>query len=606
MRVEVASPFLIPRHGVPIQKTLFIAAHYAALAVFVTSCWGFGRALVRWLGAPPRRDASLEAAMAVALGIGLFIVVFQGLGIAGIFRAPAVLAMLGGGLLAAGLQARGAVREWTTGRRLRAAAPASTLGERYALLVLALVGLTTVLSPLAPPMAFDEMMYHLPYARQVAEQGRLGVYEWLRYPWFPYNYNLLYAAALMLYDDVFTHLLHALAGWVSVWMVLRIGTLHANRVIGCIGAGIWLALGDYHNAYIDMGVALFILTGCVALWWWRTLEGGTAARWLAAGGFALGVAAGSKYQALSLLPLVAVFVLRRERRIGALAIATLAFLLPCIYWYARNALQTGDPFNPIGGRLFGFTNWNMDDYRQQLDDVLRAHAEMPHAALWPVLLAPWSPLLRRSPALKAAAWFSAWSLLVWVVTSRYPRYLMASVPLIALTAAVGWHWIGVRLVALWGGRRLPAGALASRVLLVVLAGVSVVHTIRSAQAIAPSDAERQAFWRKNVPGYEVLTALRAAPTGGRLYQIALNDSLYLAPNPVWGDIFGPWRYAAYVYLSAAELAQKLRAGGFDTIVIQTSLAPYVHTKAGFDRHFTLLHEHDGVRAYRVLPAPAMP
>ena len=84
------------------------------------------------------------------------------------------------------------------------------------------------MAPLAPPAAFDELMYHLPYAREVAHSGSLGIHEWLRYPWFPYNYNLLYAAALLVGDDVLPHFLNALAGWLSVWMVYRLGVQHAE------------------------------------------------------------------------------------------------------------------------------------------------------------------------------------------------------------------------------------------------------------------------------------------------------------------------------------------------------------------------------------------
>ena len=146
-----------------------------------------------------------------------------------------------------------------------------------------------------------------------------------------------------------------------------------------------------------------------------------------------------------MLPLVALFVVRRERRPRVWALALLCFLIPCIYWYARNALMTGDPFNPIGARLFGFTNWNAADYKNQIDDV-RAHAAWPNGALWGVLFVPFGLAWKRSPAVRAAAIFSAYSLLVWVVTSRYPRYLTASVPLLALVAVAGWQ-------ALLGRRR---------------------------------------------------------------------------------------------------------------------------------------------------------
>ena len=60
-----------------------------------------------------------------------------------------------------------------------------SFAEKLALAVLVLTALPALVEPLAPPAVFDELMYHLPYAREVAQSGRLGVHEWLRYPGFP-------------------------------------------------------------------------------------------------------------------------------------------------------------------------------------------------------------------------------------------------------------------------------------------------------------------------------------------------------------------------------------------------------------------------------------
>ncbi|MET0541690.1 MAG: hypothetical protein ABWZ88_08045 [Variovorax sp.] len=546
--------------------------------------------------------------MATAMGLGFFIVVLQALLLAGALNRVPVLLLVAAGVVLAALRYPG----WRRQPAVQADAP--TAAERVALIGLLLVGLPTLSAPLAPPVAYDEVMYHLPYARQLAEGGRMAVYEWLRYPWFPYNYDLLYAAALQIYDDVFTHLLHAMAGWLSVLMIYRLGLQHINRLVACIGAGIWLALGDYPNSYIDMGVALFILCGFTMLWWWREGQPHDAGvRWLALGAFFLGVAAGSKYQALIFLPLVAVFVLRRERRPWVWGIALVCFLLPCVYWYARNAVMTGDPFNPIGARIFGFTNWNEADYKQQIVDVQLHHANPPNVLFWPVLLAPFSLACRRSSAVRAALIFCGWSLLVWVVTSRYPRYLVPSYPLLALMAAVGWHQLFVWIGAAWRSRhpQPAAGAtpqatsrwpgVASRLLVAAMVVASVLHSVQNIRVISPTEAEREEFFRARVPGYDVLTWLRRNPVEGRLYQVILNDALYFAPNPVWGDVFGPWRYADFLGLPAEQMARKLRDHHFGSIVIQTKLAPNIDNLPDFDRYFRLLTEKDGVKAYRILP-----
>ncbi|AMM26710.1 hypothetical protein AX767_09890 [Variovorax sp. PAMC 28711] len=588
---------------------MFAAAHYAALAVFVASCWGFGRAVLTRIGPPVRRDGGLEAAMAVALGIGLFICAFQALAIGGVFGLAGVLVIVALGVALALVQAPGCLRELRTAKDTR---PLPWV-ERGALAVLALVALPALVAPLAPPAAFDELMYHLPYARTVAQTGSLGIHDWLRYPWFPYNFNLLYAGGLLVDDDVLPHLLNGLGGAVSVWMVYRLGLQHTSRVIACGGAAIWLGLGDYSNALIDMGVALFVLSACVALWWWReaaadrATAGAPATRWLCVAAFFLGLAAGSKYQALTFMPLMGLFVLWHERRPKVLALALLCFLIPCIYWYARNAITTGDPFNPIGARLFGFTNWNAADYKNQFDDV-QAHAAWPNAMIWPVLLAPFSPWFRRSAAVRAAVVFCAYSLVVWFATSRYPRYMTASYPLIAWMAAVGWTvLLGALLAAVRKG--LPAlashgaasraGAWVGGVLLAALAVASVYQTAQKIAMVSPTPELREAFLRKNVPGYAAMHYLRTHPQG-RVYQVALSEAIYYGPDAVWGDTLGPWRYMDFLAAAPDDMARKFASLGFGAMVVAAPYVAVLEAKPGFARHFVLLYEKDGAKAYRIL------
>jgi hypothetical protein len=281
-----------PAQEIFIQKLMFAAAQYATLVVFIASCWGFGRAaftrlrcsasIGQPLGSPARSDVWLDAAMSVTIGIGIFICVFQAFAIAGRFTPVVVSAMLALGIVAALIQLPGWIRQVN----LRAAPPAWSWREKACVVVVALIALTRLTPPLAPPTESDELMYHLPYAREVMHSSSLVILEWIRYPWFPFNYQLLYAGALMvLSSDVFPHFLHALAGWTSVLIVYRLGVLHLDRVAACLGAAICLALGDYWSARIDNGVALLVLAACTALWWWREAPPRNGARWLALAAF---------------------------------------------------------------------------------------------------------------------------------------------------------------------------------------------------------------------------------------------------------------------------------------------------------------------------------
>jgi hypothetical protein len=553
------------------------------------------------LGSPVRSDVWLDAAMAVTTGIGIFICAFQVFAIAGWFTPTMVVTMVVLGIILALPQ----LPDWMRQMRLRETPLALSWLEKLGLAVIALMAVTTLASPLLQPAEWDELMYHLPYAREVARDGSLGIYEWLRYPWFPYNYNLLYAGALMTVSDVFPHLLNALAGWTSVLIVYRLGVLHLDRVIASLGAAIWFGLGDYTSAYIDNGVALFILAACAALWWWRESPPRDGARWLALAAFFLGVAAGSKYQALMVLPPLGIFVLWHERRPRVLAGTLLCFLVPCAYWYVRNAFATGDPFNPIGGRVFGFTNWNLDDYRWQFQD-LRNHAAWPKPILWAILVVPFSMHWKRTAALRAAVIFCAYSLFIWMLTSRYPRYLAMAYPLLALTTATGWQTLFGGIVATlretMPERRGMALDRAGRWLAIALMIVAVIVTFektrRKAGMIAVTPEQREVFLRQHVRGYAVMNHLREHAMS-RVYQIGLESTIYYGPRPVWGDVFGPWRYADFIPLAPADLARKLSAEGFEFIAVSLTVASDLEARPGFGDHFTLMHEKDDAKAYRL-------
>jgi hypothetical protein len=186
----------------------------------------------------------------------------------------------------------------------------------------------------------------------------------------------------------------------------------------------------------------------------------------------------------------------------------------------------------------------------------------------------------------AAGWFCLYSVVVWVVTSRYPRYLMASFPLLAPTAAIGWQvlfgWAAAGVRRLFGAREpqgadvgVATGAMSrdtarggARVadwipvlLLAVLAAVSVRQTAVKVEMISITPEAREALLRQHVPGYAAMDYLRRNATG-RVYQIALNEAIYYGPNPIWGDTLGPWRYTDFGALSGGDLARKLGGLGF--------------------------------------------
>ncbi len=588
-----------------IDKFLYAAIHYFALLIFLCACWGIGQAALRRLEAKTSLaepgDKLVWHGVAAALGMGMYMSVIQWLAIAGQLRLVPLVILLIAGL---GL----CLLEWRalparTGPTLAQHWQEADWPARGMLLLLALMVLPTLIAPLCPPLAWDEVSYHLPHAKQWALDGRLNVNGWLRYPWFPFNADLLFSAAMLTYDDVMPHLLSALTAWLTAFLIYRVGKRHAGQTVAGMAVIIFLSLtrNEYDNAMVDTSATLFIFAGFLVFHFWQHQPQRHAL--IAVAAFLIGVAAGIKYQALQVLPLLAIALLMRTRSPRAWLIATVSLLLPCAYWYARNYLLTGDPFNPLGGKLFGFSDWNLADYQFQLDDVKR-NAGWPSWVIWPALLAPFIPKVRRLPGAPAAMIVSAAALGVWLLTSRYPRYLMPFYPVLALLAAAVWHWTFTtawELIARGrasNGQKKAAMACVALALLIVVP-VALKNAYKGWKLVAPTADAREAILQREITGYPVLAYLREHPMG-RTYQFGLEDALYYAPLRTGGDHFGPGRYRDLAGLAPADLAKTLRQAGYASLLIHSGRWAGINTKPGFEQFFTLAHQDGEVSLYQIV------
>ena len=473
------------------------------------------------------------------------------------------------------------------------------------------VALCTCLAPLQPPHRWDELAYHLPHARQWAESGLLSVTPWLRYPWFPFDYHLLYAASLVVYDDVFPHLLNALSGWLIAFMLCRAGIQHGSRIAGAAAAVLWLLYSrdGYADAYVDFGAAAFVTGALILLA--QGLAGEAADSTPVFASFLMGAAVGTKYQALVFVPLLCWGLTRQHPSRKQVLQAAVAFALPSAYWYLRNAVATGDPFDPLGGRVFGFHDWNLADYQYQLLDV-EAGRGWPSPLIWPALASPLLLAFRSTPpAIKRLVLFGAYGAAAWYLTSRFPRYFIATAPLACLLAS--WVvWLPTRRAL--GGfaarltkalelkiRQIPflradsalasggRQALAYAVVVAILWHPIRVNLVRDWNLVAADQTQRQAFLSTALAPYRgVLTYLDRHP-GLRIYQKGLEAALYYAPHPIYGDHFGPWRYRDFLVDPPALMAQKLRDAGLETLVVQVAKDQEPLNTPGFADEFSRVY-----------------
>ncbi len=226
----------------------------------------------------------------------------------------------------------------------------------YGTLVL-LLGLEIILN-CVPPISRDALIHHLAIPKLWLRHG--GFYEipWANYSYYPMNINLLYLICLYFKNDVAPKFIHLAFGLGTGWLIYDYLKPKFDRNWGILGALIfistpivvWLST----SAYIDLGMTFFTTASILTFIRWCDTEY-RQVKWLLISSVCMGIAIGSKYNALIAWLIVNLLVMSAyarstHRQIGALKygmiffIVTVAVALP---WYLKNYLLTGNPFYPL-------------------------------------------------------------------------------------------------------------------------------------------------------------------------------------------------------------------------------------------------------------------
>ncbi|HWM92505.1 MAG TPA: hypothetical protein VN493_17200 [Thermoanaerobaculia bacterium] len=305
-----------------------VLAHLLALAVLAATAWAAGSLF---------KLSSEHHAVRIALGLALLAHLGFLLASFGQLQPGALIALIVAVHAAAFYQERPRLAGRLWGLGLIALAPLFVL-------------------TLYPPTAFDEIMYHLPYARAFAQSGGLPAMPALRFPVFPALGELLFAETLLLAGDVATHFVALVAVLATAGILLAWGRKAFSPQAGWIAAALWLGNPIVaHLAgtdYVEPLLALFVTGALFSAWSFR--HSGERSWLLLAAVFA-GSAAGVKY--LGLFFAAAIFVELALARRKALLFAFLAFLV-LAPTYVRIAAHTGNPIFPYLPGIFGSTTWD--------------------------------------------------------------------------------------------------------------------------------------------------------------------------------------------------------------------------------------------------------
>lgn len=588
------------------EKIQFVFWHYMELTLFLASCYGFGKWVIRKNKVFAGLDKGFLAALILCLGMGIFIFCLQVLGIVGLLNKVWVTALLVTGHASLLVQ-----HIWRPAPLLKINSTANT--ERTELPINWWVFLLSILiviylfpTPLHPPTDWDEVECHLPHAREWAAAGKLTINIWLRYPLLPYNFNLLYAAGLIYGSEIFAHLVYACAGWLVAFGLFRIAKIYFGSIVASISVLIFILLtkGQYGSATTDLGVTLFLFFGFSCIFFWLEKKQTSL---LYMGVFLIGVASGIKYHSLTFLPLLAVIVLLRERRPRHLLGLVGVFALPCGYWYLRNYFISGNPFNPMGGEIFGYWDWDAEDMASQFADI-RGRANWPKPYIWPALGALFLRQKFSYLPFRAAVIFSIYAFIVWFFTSHYERYLLPAFPILALLTAIVIHHLYTKLISILRNYsstllsktfdKLQNGVIA--LLFLGLALSVFISFNKDWRNVKPTAEARAQFLRNEIRGFEIGEFLKQHPEY-RIVQIGLESDMYYLPPNTIGDWFGPGRYRSFFGLTPQALAEKLKSLNANGIVMAAK-HPFLRaivSSDNFENYFVLIKKSEGAELYAV-------
>ena len=583
-------------------KISFIFEQYFTLFVFVAAFYGYGKVANAGLRVPVLSDAVLQAVLRIVLGMGVVIIALQVLGLSGFLNRSAVQIVLIIGLVIASID----FYEKTVNQIKQKKSRNTWYCLLVGVLFFALVAPTLAL-PLYPPVHWDDLMYHLPHVREWVQAEKITINEWLRYPYFPYNFNLLYVAGMAVGSELNANMLHALAGWLIAILIFRLVEKNFGILPAVLATAIWVSVSQwlFQTSYIDLGAALFIFASSISLMIWiREEDKKVQSPWLLVAAFFMGLAAGTKYQAFTYLPFFMVTVLWYERRIVVWMKIVLVFLLPCIFWYLRNGLLTGNPVNPLAGGVFGYFDWNQGDYDYQLFDLKNAR-NWPPKALWAGLLLLFFPAAWRDKAVRWLMLLSIYAVLVWLVTSHYDRYLLPQYPVLAVLAALALYYAGSLVLSskwknavhsIWHeSHRMSTAVLAVTALGFMVHAWPIAY--RTFAAVPVTVQERHVYIYQRAMGFGLLLKLKLDFPGEKVYQVGLEGGIFYGPKPVYGDHFGPWRYRDFIYLPMQELHRKLMQHDFDILALSKAKAEEMERSPDFWKYFEKVAEDNGDTAY---------
>ena len=426
-----------------------------------------------------------------------------------------------------------------------------------------LIGAAMLLGALKPPGAWDDTMYHLPYARSILEHHGLSVEPYLRYPFLPEHLYLVFAWVLGLKDEYLVQMVNCSFPFLTVSLVYgAIVRYTRSALLGYLGAYGFLlnksVFGMVGYAYVDHALVFFVTAMLVSLSFFsETKAKNTAWLWLAA--LYAGDAIGTKFFGLMAMVPVFLWLYFQVRSLRAVLVFFLLVFGVGGFWYLRSFYITGNPVHPVANSLFGYYMWSPEDIRQQFLEQasLGLHKDLFHLA-YGLISGPVQAYYGALGFLAVLFWkeltqglrlfwvFAFIYYLLWFYIAQVDRYLWPLLPPASVLGSYVLH-LGARTFSPY----LKGNALrmAKILLWAAVLGVSLILLMgRYSKYIKiEKDGFASVLTSSGFPSYSVMHKANdfRSTYGDVLIHIGLENGVYFFKGQAIGDHYGPGRYSQW-------------------------------------------------------------
>ncbi len=230
-----------------------------------------------------------------------------------------------------------------------------------------LIIIVEIILGLTPPIARDALIHHLAIPKLWLINGGFYDIKWAEFSYYPMTVDLLYLIPLYFHNDIIPNFIHMSFGIGTAWLIYNYLNNRLGRIAGLLGALIFLSTPMVIRlstmAYVDLGLAFFTTASILAFIRYRDGEF-KEFKWLFLSSLAMGMALGTKYNALIawfFLSLTIVYVYSKDTGLQWKAIRCgIIFFLISLFvfspWLIKNIILTGNPLYPLFNGLFNINS----------------------------------------------------------------------------------------------------------------------------------------------------------------------------------------------------------------------------------------------------------